>query len=186
MGNHTDRLNHMGCFDPQVVLLREPLHHPHVIDVRPVTGAAAKGSGPQLDDLGAEHAITDDAGPAFVIAQDQLNVLQMRDQRAVFGTGQLILPTTSCRRLDHRQHLAADSLQSFGNVQVVEIGPLDLALAGEDWRNHLATDDQRGVIRLLLTRVPRISIGSLGLPVIVPTEDQRATGETLPHGLGDR
>ncbi|MNU04429.1 hypothetical protein D3C72_2488360 [compost metagenome] len=65
----------------------------------------------------------------------------MRNQRAVFSAGQLILPTTSCRRFNHRQHLAADSLQSFGNMQVVEVGPLDLTLARKDGTDHLATDN---------------------------------------------
>ncbi|MNF69905.1 hypothetical protein D3C84_517990 [compost metagenome] len=186
MGNHADRLDHMGRLDPQVVLLREPLHHPHVIDVSPVAGAATIRCGPQLDDLGAEHAVTDDTGPALVIAQDQLDVLHMRDQGAVFGAGQLILPTTRCRRFDHRQYLAADSFQSLGNVQVVKVGPSDFPLARKDRCDYLAADDQRGVVGFFFTRVPRIAIGAFGFPVIVPTEDQRATGETLPHGLGDR
>ncbi|MNN87770.1 hypothetical protein D3C81_2053680 [compost metagenome] len=65
----------------------------------------------------------------------------MRDQGAVFSASQLILPTTRCRRFDQSQHLTADSLQTFGNVQVVKVGPLDLTLAREDGPDHLASDD---------------------------------------------
>ncbi|MCY1373559.1 hypothetical protein D9M69_608430 [compost metagenome] len=141
VGNHANRFDHMGRFDPQVVLLCEPLHHPHVIDVGPIAGPATKGRRPQLDDLGTEHAVADDAGPTLVITQDQFDILHVRDQGAVFSASQLILPTTSCWWLDHRQHLAAHSLQTFGNMQVVEVGPLDLTLAREDGPDHLATDD---------------------------------------------
>ena len=32
-------------------VLREPLHHSHVVDVRPIAGTATEGRGPELDDL---------------------------------------------------------------------------------------------------------------------------------------
>ncbi|MNN72980.1 hypothetical protein D3C81_1890610 [compost metagenome] len=82
--------------------------------------------------------------------------------------------------------MATDSLQTFGNVQVVEVGPLGLTLTREDRCDHLTTDDQRCVIGFLFTGIPRLTIGALGFPIIVPAEDQRTTGETLAHGLGDR
>ncbi len=85
----------------------------------------------------------------------------MRDQGAVFGAGELVFPTTRCRRLDHRQHLTAHGLQTFGDVQVVEVGPLDLALAGEHRGDHLTADDQRGVGSLLFAWVPGVTVGRL-------------------------
>ncbi|MOA43411.1 hypothetical protein D3C78_1655620 [compost metagenome] len=43
MRHNADRLDHMSSFDAQVVLLSQPLHHPRVIDVAPVTRFTAIG-----------------------------------------------------------------------------------------------------------------------------------------------
>ncbi|MNE84210.1 hypothetical protein D3C80_1810870 [compost metagenome] len=68
-------------------------------------------------------------------------------------------------------------------MQIVEVGPLRLSLNGEDRRDDLGADNQGCVAGLLLARVPGITVGLGGLPVVVTADDQRAAGKTLAHGL---
>ena len=82
---------------------------------------------------------------ALVVSEDQFDVLHVRDQGAALAAGELIFPATGCRWADHGQHLAANRVEAFGDVQVVEVGPLVFTLNREDRRYYLTTDNGRRV-----------------------------------------